>query len=112
MLTFTLAAIRSAAQAVTDTTQAAVPASGGGLGRFTGILGIAAIVGVGYLLSRDRKAIKWRVIWIGLGLQFLFALFVLRTGVGMALFQSLGNFVTTVLNYSNVGAQFVFGELA
>lgn len=99
-------------QTVADTTVAPVPSSGGGIGRFTGLLGIAAIVGVGYLLSRDKKAIKWRTVGIGLGLQFLFALFVLRTDFGRNLFEHLGSFITTVLNYSSVGAQFVFGQLA
>ncbi|MBW8772904.1 MAG: NupC/NupG family nucleoside CNT transporter, partial [Gemmatimonadetes bacterium] len=99
-------------QTVADTTQAAAPAAGGGIARFTGLLGIAAIVGVGYLLSRDKKAIKWRTVGIGLGLQFLFALFVLRTDFGRMLFEKLGAFITGVLNYSSVGAQFVFGQLA
>ncbi len=82
------------------------------MGRFTGLLGIVAILAIGFAMSRDRRAVKWRVVGIGLALQFLFALFVLRTDMGIGLFQSLGTFVTTVLNYSNVGAQFVFGELA
>ena len=82
------------------------------MGRFTGLLGIAVMIAVGLALSRDRKAVQWKVVGVGLGLQFLFALFVLRTDMGIGLFQSLGTFVTTVLNYSNVGAQFVFGELA
>jgi CNT family concentrative nucleoside transporter len=82
------------------------------MGRFTGLLGIAVMLAVALALSRDRKAVQWKVVGVGLGLQFLFALFVLRTDMGIGLFQSLGTFVTTVLNYSNVGAQFVFGELA
>jgi len=82
------------------------------MGRFTGLLGIAAMIAVGLAMSRDRKAVQWRIVGIGLALQLLFALFVLRTDMGIGLFQSLGTFVTTVLNYSNVGAQFVFGELA
>ena len=98
-------------QAATDSVVTA-PSSGAGIGRFTGLLGIAAIIGLGFALSRDRKAIKWRVVGIGLGLQLLFALFVLRTEIGSGLFASLGEFVTTVLNFSNIGAQFVFGELA
>ena len=98
-------------QAATDSVVTA-PSSGAGIGRFTGLLGIAAIIGLGFALSRDRKAIKWRVVVIGLSLQLLFALFVLRTEIGSGLFANLGEFVTTVLNFSNIGAQFVFGELA
>ena len=106
-----LAALQAATQAVTDSA-ATVPAAGAGIGRFTGLLGIAAIVGVGYLLSRDKKAIKWRVVGIGLTLQFAFAFFVLKVDFGRALFERLGAFITGVLGYSSLGAQFVFGQLA
>jgi len=101
-------------QVAADTAAAVAPvvSTGSGLGRFTGLLGIAAIVTVGYLLSRERKAIKWKVVGIGLALQFFFALFVLRTEFGRSLFEDLGSFITNVLNYSTVGAQFVFGRLA
>jgi CNT family concentrative nucleoside transporter len=100
-------------QVVADTAAAAAPvvADGGMLGRFSGLLGIAAIVGVAFWLSSDRKAINWRVVGIGLTLQFLFALFVLRTETGQDLFTWLGNFITGVLQYSEVGARFVFGRL-
>ena len=106
-MTFALSALQ---QAVADTT--AAPAAGPGIGRFTGLLGILAILAVGYLLSRDKRAIKWRVVGIGLALQFAFAFFVLKVDFGRALFEKLGAFITGVLNYSSVGAQFVFGQLA
>src|SRR4051794_23224442 len=48
------------------------------LGRLTGLLGIALILGIGILMSRNRRAIRWRVVAWGLGLQVLFAIFVLR----------------------------------
>jgi CNT family concentrative nucleoside transporter len=83
-----------------------------GIARFTGLLGIAAIIAVGFLLSSDRKAIKWKVVGIGLTLQFVFAFFVLKVDFGRMLFEKLGAFITGVLNYSSVGAQFVFGQLA
>ena len=108
-------ALSALLQAVTDTAAAATaaaPDSGPGIGRFTGLLGILAIIGVGYALSRDKKAIKWRVVGIGLALQFVFAFFVLKVDFGRALFEKLGAFITGVLNYSSVGAQFVFGQLA
>jgi CNT family concentrative nucleoside transporter len=99
-------------QAATDTVVTSAPASVGGIARFTGLLGIAAIVGVGFLLSRERKAIQWRIVGIGLTLQFAFAFFVLKVDFGRTLFEKLGAFITGVLNYSSVGAQFVFGQLA
>jgi concentrative nucleoside transporter, CNT family len=81
------------------------------IGRFTGVIGIALIIGLGVALSRERRAIRWSVIAWGLGLQLVFALFVLRVPAGQRLFRVLGQGVTTLLGYSYVGSEFVFGEL-
>ncbi|MFL5496489.1 MAG: NupC/NupG family nucleoside CNT transporter [Gemmatimonadales bacterium] len=81
------------------------------LGRLTGLFGIVLILGIGILMSRDRRAIRWRVVAWGLGLQVLFAIFVLRVPAGQALFRWLGGLVTGILGYSYIGSQFVFGEL-
>ena len=81
------------------------------LSRFTGLFGIVAILAIAIALSHNRKQIRWRVVAWGLGLQLLFAIFVLRIPAGQQLFRGLGAFVTAILNYSYVGSQFVFGEL-
>jgi CNT family concentrative nucleoside transporter len=81
------------------------------LTRFTGLLGIAMVLGIGLLVSRDRKAIDWRVIGTGLLLQFVFAIFVLRVPAGQTLFRHLGDFVTAVLGFSYAGSSFVFGPI-
>jgi concentrative nucleoside transporter, CNT family len=80
-------------------------------GRLTGLIGIAVILGIGVLLSRDRRRIKWSVIAWGLGLQVLFAIFVLLVPAGRALFSWLGSLITGILGYSYFGSSFVFGEL-
>ncbi len=80
-------------------------------GRLTGLIGIALFVAIGVLLSHDRRRIRWRVIGWGLGLQVLFAIFVLRIPAGQALFRWLGSLVTAILSYSYIGSTFVFGEL-
>jgi concentrative nucleoside transporter, CNT family len=79
--------------------------------RLRGLLGILAILAIAIGLSHNRKRIRWRVVAWGLGLQLLFAIFVLRIPAGQQLFRALGSFVTSILNYSYVGSQFVFGEL-
>ncbi|HEY8106434.1 MAG TPA: Na+ dependent nucleoside transporter N-terminal domain-containing protein [Gemmatimonadales bacterium] len=60
------------------------------MGRFSGLIGIALIVALGAALSRDRRAIRWSVVAWGLGLQVVFALFVLRVPAGQDLFRTLG----------------------
>ncbi|MFI5234282.1 MAG: NupC/NupG family nucleoside CNT transporter [Gemmatimonadales bacterium] len=81
------------------------------LQRLSGLLGLTLIIGVGVLFSSRRSAIKWRIVAWGLGLQFAFAIFVLRVPFGQHLFKTLGDFVTKVLGYSYAGSEFVFGEL-
>src|SRR5207253_1178959 len=80
------------------------------MGRFTGLLGLVVILGVAYLLSNQRRAIRLRILLWGLGLQFLFALLVLRTDFGKV-FQAIGNGVNAMLEYAEVGSQFLFGPL-
>ena len=76
-----------------------------------GLVGLALILAIGIALSHNRRAIRWRVIAWGLGLQLLFAIFVLRIPAGQALFRWLGDLVTGILSYSYIGSRFVFGEL-
>ncbi|MCC7504464.1 MAG: Na+ dependent nucleoside transporter [Saprospiraceae bacterium] len=80
--------------------------------RLIGILGIILILGLAYLLSNNRKAINYRTVGMGLLLQVLLAVFILKTSVGQAIFKWLGDAVTKVLSFSDAGAQFVFGVLA
>jgi CNT family concentrative nucleoside transporter len=79
--------------------------------RLSGVLGMALFLFVGYLLSRNRKAINWRTIGWGLGLQIAFAVFVLRVPFGIELFKTLGDIVTRILSFSYAGSEFVFGDL-
>jgi CNT family concentrative nucleoside transporter len=81
------------------------------MGRLTGVLGIAAILGGAYLFSTDRRAIKLKTIAWGLGLQLALGLFVLRVRSGQALFGALGAAAKHLLDFSYVGSTFVFGEL-
>src|SRR5579862_813854 len=80
------------------------------MGRFTGLLGLVVILGVAYLLSSHRHAIRVRILAWGLSLQFLFALLVLRTDFGKV-FQAIGAGVNAMLDYVEVGSQFLFGPL-
>ena len=77
--------------------------------RFTGLLGLIAIVGAAFLLSSNRKAIRKEVVFWGLLLQFLFAVLVLKTPFG-EVFYGISQFVNALLNYSSDGARFVFGD--
>jgi CNT family concentrative nucleoside transporter len=81
------------------------------MGRFTGILGLITMLGLAYVFSTNRKAIRLKTVAWGLGLQFAFAVFVLKMEVGRRLFQTAGDAVNKLLSYAFVGSQFVFGDL-
>ena len=95
---------------------AAVAAVGIALGfagatRIQAVAGLALILALAYCLSSARRAIDYRTVAWGLGLQFLFALIVLKTEVGRAVFQTLGGVITKILDFAFVGSSFVFGPL-
>jgi CNT family concentrative nucleoside transporter len=82
------------------------------MGRFTGILGILSMLALAFIFSTNRRAIRLKTVAWGLGLQFVFAIFVLRIDAGRIAFQKAGNAVTTLLGYAYAGSHFVFGDLA
>jgi len=81
------------------------------MGRFAGLLGIAVLLGLAYVFSTDRKTIRLKTVLWGLGLQWAFAIFVLRFAFGRALFQAAGDAVNKLLSFAFAGSQFMFGEL-
>ena len=78
--------------------------------RFTGLLGLVAILATAYLFSSDRRKIKPRLLLWGLGLQFLFAFLVLKTDAGL-IFHSASVAVNALLEYAEEGSKFLFGPL-
>jgi CNT family concentrative nucleoside transporter len=81
------------------------------MGRFTGILGLLTMLGLAYAFSTNRRAIRLKTVAWGLGLQIVFAVFVLKVEIGRRLFAGAGNVVNHLLSYSFEGSRFVFGEL-
>jgi len=81
------------------------------MGRFTGILGILTMLGLAFLFSTNRRAIRLKTVLWGLALQFAFAVFVLKGKVGRLLFQAAGDAVNRLLSYAFAGSSFVFGDL-
>lgn len=78
---------------------------------YIGIVGIVALLGIGYIASSNKKAINPRTIFSALALQFAIALFVFKTKTGEATLLGLTNGIEHVLNYANSGIGFVFGGI-
>ena len=81
------------------------------MGRFTGVLGILAVLLAAYLFSTDRRHIRWRTVAWGLGLQITFAFLVLKFSVGQSVMSWAGGVVTNMLSATFAGTQVLFGQL-
>ncbi|HEY8234670.1 MAG: NupC/NupG family nucleoside CNT transporter [Vicinamibacterales bacterium] len=79
--------------------------------RAVGLIGIAVILGIAWLVSYDRRKIPWRLVAAGLGLQTAFGVLVLKTTPGRWFFESVGGVVNGLLGFTLEGARFIFGNL-
>jgi CNT family concentrative nucleoside transporter len=82
------------------------------LERLVSFLGLFAFIGIAWVLSTNRKAIRWRTVFVGLSIQVLLGLLVLYWDTGNRALQSLSYGVKGFLDLSIGGAEFVFGVLA
>src|SRR5580658_9382981 len=78
--------------------------------RLIDLLGIVAVLGAAFLISNNKKRNNWRLVGVGLGLQFLLALLILKVPGTSDLFALLGKGITHLLDYALDGAEFVFGK--
>ncbi len=86
-----------------------------------GLLGMVTIIGLAFLFSNNKKRINWRLVATGLSIQFILAVFILKSEQLEALFSPLGwpkllfrqiaSFFVIVLQYTTEGASFLFSFL-
>jgi CNT family concentrative nucleoside transporter len=81
------------------------------MSRFTGIIGIFVLLGLAFLWSNNRKRINYRIVITGLLLQLVLAIFILKVPLGQRIFYFLGQGINKLLDFSQEGAAFVFGDL-
>ena len=79
--------------------------------RFTGILGILAVLAAAWLGSTDRRRIRWRTVIWGLSLQVVFAFCVLRFSFGQRFMAWAGDLINSMLSATFAGTQVLFGQL-
>lgn len=81
------------------------------MSKFVGILGLIILLGIAYLLSNNKKAINWKLVGIGVSLQIIFALLILKVPAGRIVFEYVGGLVSKLLEFTGDGAAFLFGDL-
>lgn len=89
-----------------------IPSQGfsiGSLGR--GIVGMLALIAISFLFSSNRKAINWKTVGIGLSIQLLLAIGILKVHVIQMGFTEVGQIFVNILDYTLAGSKFLFGSL-
>ena len=97
---------------ILDTNANIIPSKGftmGGLWR--GILGMISLIFIAFLFSSNRKAINWKVVALGLGLQLFIAFGVLKVGFIKIIFEFIGRIFVEILEFTRAGSKFLFEGL-
>ncbi len=73
--------------------------------------GIFVLLGIAWLFSKHKKKINWKTIGVGVLMQFVFALIILKSPPGKKFFQIMNDIIIKLLSFSDEGAKFLFGSL-
>jgi len=76
-----------------------------------GLLGMAALVSIGFLFSTNRKNIPWRTVFAGLGIQITLAVGILYIPFIRIVFEFFGKVFVKILDFTKVGTEFLVGGL-
>ncbi len=80
-------------------------------GLLQGMLGIISILAIAYLFSTSKKSIAWRTVLIGVGLQLVLAVGILKIGWVQSVFSAIGQVFVNILDFTAAGSTFLFGDL-
>src|SRR5947207_14879267 len=79
--------------------------------RLISALGLVAMLACAWLLSNNRKLFPWRTVIWGMLLQFVFAIFILKTPIGLRLYQGAQVVIDQLNSYAYDGAKMDLGPL-
>ena len=82
------------------------------ISKFNGLFGIIIILFICFLMSNNKKKINYKTVGVGLLLQFILAVFIMKTPLGVKIFGFLAILIDKILNASIEGSNFVFGWLS
>lgn len=79
--------------------------------KLIGIIGLFVLIGIAYLISDNKKKIDFKLVAIGITMQFAFALLILKFPLGRKVFETASNLITKLLDFTKQGSAFLFGDL-
>ena len=77
-----------------------------------GLLGLLALLAICYCFSKDRKNINWRLVGVGVLLQIVFAVLILKIPFITSCFEFVSRGFVQLIDVSHAGTDFMFGNLA
>jgi CNT family concentrative nucleoside transporter len=96
----------------TQKTESIIPVQGFTMSSlWRGVLGMISLLVIAVLFSSNRKAINWKTVGIGLALQLLIAIGVLKVPIVKSIFESIGKVFINVLDFTRAGSKFLFEGL-
>lgn len=78
---------------------------------YRGVLGMVILLTIAYLFSSNRKKINWKTVGIGLGMQLLLAVGVLKVPFVQSIFEKIGSVFVLILDFTKAGSEFLLGGL-
>jgi CNT family concentrative nucleoside transporter len=75
------------------------------------LLGLGIMVLIAYLISDNKKSVDWKLVGIGIGMQLVFGLLILKWKPGQMVFNVLNDLVTKLLDFTKEGTAFLFGDM-
>ncbi|RKD27143.1 concentrative nucleoside transporter, CNT family [Caminicella sporogenes DSM 14501] len=75
------------------------------------VLGLGIMVLIAYLMSDNKKSVDWKLVGIGIGMQLVFGLLILKWKPGQMAFSVLNDLVTKLLDFTKEGTSFLFGNM-
>ena len=76
-----------------------------------GIIGMIILISISYIISKKRRAINWKAVIIGLTIQIILAVSVLKIPIVQSIFESAGKIFVKILDFTMEGTKFLFGDL-
>lgn len=76
-----------------------------------GLLGLFVLLAIAIACSADQKNIAWKTVGIGLLIQLMLAIGILRVGWIQSIFEAMGKLFVSILDFTNAGSIFLFGDL-
>ncbi len=78
---------------------------------FRGLLGMAVLIFIGFLLSSNRRNIPWKTVFVGLLIQVILAIGVLYVPFVRSGFEFFGHIFVKILDFTKAGSEFLLGDL-